>query len=278
MRHFLFSLALWLPFAALAQSPSGWTTQNALVEFDSRKSDPNSDLEFMYAINDPEGHSFLRSSSSTQGTILGCISNGRIVYEDDFHAEGNWIKLTISEEMVDSVCGENPRTIRNLEYEISRKKISGYIHKSRLKRMSSLHPILASKKAISKQITFYKFDSVSLEVGTQKFHRQNHKVIKQDQINYLVDGHHVWGMDGGLPTFETRTFQIQVGTQPVEIRHEDFAPFYQIKSDRWEMFADDFGGLYLFADGSDGAGGYTVVYTIMNGTITSVSARISYFA
>ena len=198
-------------------------------------------------IADPED-SFvnLRNTPSIKGSIDEQLQNGKVMFA--YEREGNWVLVEHSE-------------MESLQNE---KLTSGYVHKSRIKTISSLKQIKAASITANKAV--FENKNITVEVTTKDFIEPEH-TYKLDNNGYieLIDNKIPWGIDGGLPRTEYKEIIIQINgksvAMPIEALHNLYEPSLRSTSVYYDADKDS---LYIVATNSDGAGGYAAVFIIEN--------------
>jgi hypothetical protein len=194
-------------------------------------------------INDKDGFVNVRGSSDSKSHIIDTLRNGHFVWCFD-EPQGDWIYVDYKKE-------EHERT--------------GFIHKSRIKYISSFESI--SIKQLDHVQVIHKKDSISLIISKGDFIPKNANLTYgfNNDFKYLskVNGKPIWGTDGNIPKSLYKIIQIQIGnsriTLPKSAIENLFEPNLNYSACYYDKGKDV---LYLSGMNSDGAGGYVVLWVI----------------
>lgn len=193
-------------------------------------------------INDRDGYANLRDDASDKAKIVTKVTNGEFVSVDVEESKPNWIKVSL------------------------KNYSSGYINKSRLLLISNL-PALNKKHVFKNGCTVYD-DKISVTVKSSAFKRDLHKFSYHKDNKTVVDkidGHAVWGEDGDIPKRQITSINIVVGDIKLSIPKNAFKDLYEPNYSTLHVYMGKNDIIYIKMDNSDGAGGYTVIWTIKNG-------------
>ena len=190
------------------------------------------DYHSFAVINDPDGYTNVRSGPGSQHEVIGKVLEGEVFLVDasGSESENTWKQITLV------LSGDL-------------KQLSGYMHQSRIQMLSDLTLI----KDIEVQIKPFNENLYRFEYQTESGAKM---VIHQKTGDFF------WGTDGSLPrrAYERLTFTYCGRTYSVapSILANYFEP-----SPSWHYaYVDGAGNAYIIADNSDGAGGYTVVFSL----------------
>lgn len=193
-------------------------------------------------INDRDGYANLRDDASDKAKIVTKVTNGEFVSVDVEESKPNWIKVSL------------------------KNYSSGYINKSRLLLISNL-PALNKKHVFKNGCTVYD-DKISVTVKSSAFNPKLHKLIHHKGNSTMVDkidGHVVWGRDGDIPRTEIASIYVKIGDNQLSIPKNAFKDLYEPNYSTLRVYMGKNDIIYIKMDNSDGAGGYTVIWTIKNG-------------
>ena len=193
-------------------------------------------------IADPED-SFvnIRNTPSIKGRIDEKLQNGKIMFA--FEQKGNWILAQHSENKIVK---------------------SGYVHKSRVKKISSLKKI-KNTSSTENSISFDN-ENIYVEITMKSFIKPEH-TYKLDDYGYikLIDNNIPWGIDGGLPRTEYKEIVIKINGKNVTIPVESLKDLYEPNLSSTSVYYDAVkNNLYIVAGNSDGAGAYSLTFVIEN--------------
>ncbi|MEB0260186.1 MULTISPECIES: SH3 domain-containing protein [unclassified Mucilaginibacter] len=189
----------------------------------------------------------MRDKPNNKAKIATKITNGEFVFISDEESNANWIK----------VYAEN--------------NSSGYIHKSRIKLITKL-PSLKNKLVSTNRCNVFN-DTILVTVRSMAFNPKLHSFtyykdekgrVNKDVIN-KIDGHSVWGEDGGMPKTEFLSIRVSMGDVNISLPKSTFKDVYQPNYNNLNVYLGDGNTIYIKMDNSDGAGYYTVIWTIIDG-------------
>ncbi|MDJ1505576.1 SH3 domain-containing protein [Xanthocytophaga agilis] len=195
-------------------------------------------------IKDKDGYVNVRSKPDASSSILEKALESDVFYCHD--RKGDWYPVNM---------------------ERKEKRITGYIHASRVTFIETLDP-LPVKEEKTNTIVLQK-DSIRVELSTKPFVKsahtiQYHPTYKESVIS--IDHKPVWGEDGDLPTVAYRQIQIRMGTKQIELPDKALANLFEPTLFNTKVNYDkQLDQLYISSFNSDGAGGYTVVWIIKEG-------------
>lgn len=195
-------------------------------------------------ISDKDGFCNVRSSSEKANNIIDKLKNGHFVY--CFPNSTNWI---------------------DIDYSKDNKDLNGQVYKDRVIFVSSYLKIPILTEANNK-ITLQK-DSIKVVVIEQKFDKTKHKFSfykkAKDQIE-LVDNKKYWGKDGGVPTREYKSIEVNIGQRKVSLPKAAFENLYEPSLYNTKVNYDKTNDIvYIQSMNSDGAGSYEVIWKIEKG-------------
>jgi len=168
------------------------------------------------------------------------------------------------------IFGENPKNKEWAEIEYNKGGIytTGYIHKSRLKKLSLLEKIPVIKE--TKNSVTLGNDTVEIDISKKMFVRGDRRFTFNEDVSLIeINDNYVWGSDGDIPREEYNSFRIVMGKKtiilPVYAYYDLFNPnLYNTEA----FYSPDTNTLYLTSLNSDGAGGYVVLWSFLNGIFT----------
>lgn len=195
-------------------------------------------------ISDKDGFCNVRSSPEKSNNVIDKLANGHLVY-----------------------CLPNRTNWTDIVYSKYNKDLNGQVYKDRLIFVSSFLKIPILTEANNK-ITLQK-GSVKVVVTKQKFDKTKHKFsfnkAAKDQIE-LVDNKKYWGSDGGIPTREYKSIEVNIGQRKMSLPKVAFENLYEPSLDNTQVNYDKTNDIvYIQSMNSDGAGGYEVIWKIEKG-------------
>lgn len=196
-------------------------------------------------VQDTEGFVNVRSKPELKNNINDTLATGRVVW--CFEKEGEWHSVDYYKKGV----------FRN-----------GYIHRSRLKMISSFQKIPV-KKENTDQIVFQK-DSVQVMITLKNFVASENKLeyATDSGVKYLakINSKQPWGTDGSVPKKQYKAVEFTLGKRtslvPANAISDLFQPHFLFTQVFYDENSDT---LYISTDNSDGAGGYSLLFIIHKG-------------
>ncbi|MFN8437778.1 MAG: SH3 domain-containing protein [Cytophagales bacterium] len=198
-------------------------------------------------ISDKDGFVNIRNSPNISNNIIDTLTNGQIVF--CLEEEGEW---------------------RPIDYDLSRKNKSGYVHKSRIKLIENFDKVAYSN--LTDSIIEFKKDTIKLIVTKTKFitkhnNLQFHKGdTSKNEIGWLekINGNQIWGTDGNVPKNQYSKFTLILGKNKIYLPIDNL---FEPNIDYTTVNIDEKNNtIYISAMNSDGAGAYAVLWIIDNGT------------
>ena len=202
-------------------------------------------------VKDKDGYVNIRAKESIKSKIVGTLPNNTLVYGlfDTTHDETgeeiffNWIAVD-----------------------------KGYVHKSRLKKISDFRAI--EVKVQGNSIIFDDKD-VKVTITKQKFDKTKHKITKKEHDGWtelIIDGKAIYGIDiyGGnddsLPEDHYKSITVTMKGKNVPIPKSAYDDLYQIFYFSSSVYYDkEAEALYILAHNSENASAYEVCWQIVKG-------------
>ena len=197
--------------------------------------------EYYGIINDPDGYTNIRRSPSTKAEITGKILTNEIFYIEGLSE--NWFKINLIEENYNG----------------------GYIHSSRVQRLSDLETI-GKREYRSGSLTI-KDAKYEFTIGCSDFDISEHDYELQDGKWIIkIDGTSPYGVDGDYPKSEISTFQFKIDGTLVNTPISAISDLYESNLDAISIFKNTDGTIFIsMVQNSDGAGGYDAILLYRNG-------------
>ena len=204
------------------------------------------DIKESYAvIHDPDGFVNVRQEKSVKSPIVGKIYNENIF--TCFPDKSDWWKIV---QLNDGKTDNS-----NL--------LEGYIHKSRIVMLLNWKPL--NKKGVHyKDSSIFKNDSLIVVVRKTLFNVHKHKLKGKPNFISSIDGKPFWGTDGGIPKQAISSVTVKINGQPIFIPKDAFDDLYEPNLENLSVGFGPQSTIYILMLNSDGAGGYTVIWTIKN--------------
>ncbi|MDY0083091.1 MAG: hypothetical protein RBR74_07915 [Ignavibacteriaceae bacterium] len=94
------------------------------------------------------------------------------------------------------------------------------------------------------------------------------------KVKNIIDNHISYGIDGNAPKFEIANFSIKINNDFIEIPANFYSDIYEINLGNTEAYYFNNETLFIYLNGSDAAGSYSVKYVIgSNGYKTRILAE-----
>ena len=195
-------------------------------------------------VKDKDGYVNIRAKESVKSKIVGTLPNNTLVYglfdttQDETGEEifFNWIAVD-----------------------------KGYVHKSRLKKISDFRAI--EVKVQGNSIIFDDKD-VKVTITKQKFDKTKHKITKKEHDGWtelIIDGKKIYGIeDELLPDDHYKSITVTMKGKNVPIPKSAYDDLYQIfYFNRLIFYDEEAEALYIFASNSDASWAYIVCWQIV---------------
>ena len=187
-------------------------------------------------IKDKDGYVNVHEDANVKSRIIGKIYKDSLFAYDGEKAEWNYVSF---------------------------KFYGGYLHHSRIYPISNF-PSIKNKK-VYKDSCITENDTLTLKIKSSKFNLQGHKIRRKSNIVELIDGKRVWGTDGGLPKISISRVEVIIKGEKVIIPPSAYDDLYEPSFNTTQIYIRDDNIIYIEMTNSDGAGGYSIIWTIKNG-------------
>jgi hypothetical protein len=225
-------------------------------------------------INDPDGFVNVRDGKGTNAKVVGKLYNGQIFLFDSENKKDEWIWVSFDKKNFSDFSSKTAK----INFNDIENGTNSFIHRSRLLSIDDLpHLQLNQKNSLLTEMGLViKNDTIKLSIKTKSFLIKNHKIhrTKEGCIDcttaYVdkIDGKKPIGVDGGLPTVEISSIQLNIHNTNIDIPNDSFNDLYQPRLGSLNIYFDKKGNTYLYMPGnSDGAGAYDVVWVIKDGLL-----------
>lgn len=195
-------------------------------------------------ITDPDGYAHVRETPEKGDNIIDELSNGELVFRLD--TAGNWVMIDYGDES-------------EIKY--------GYIYHDRLKFISDYESI--PLKTLSKNSIQLANKEIKITLKQRAFDEAKHTYAYDEEYSNVIihiDNRNFMGTDGEMPTTEYQSVQIEMGKNNViALPPAAFEYLYQPNLENTKAYYNHEADiLYITSMNSDGAGGYQVVWEIVN--------------
>lgn len=195
-------------------------------------------------ISDKDGYVNVRQDALKASAVIDSLRNGHLVY--CFENKGNWT---------------------NIDYSKKTAYRNGYVYVDRYKVISSYPAIpVVGQTASSVRLSA---DSIDIIVTQKAFNKAGHTFgyFKDTPgIIELIDGKKYWGTDGGIPATEYAAITVKVGRKTINLPASAMQNLFEPNLYAAKVNFDKEGDvIYIQSMNGDGAGGYEVIWKIVNG-------------
>ncbi|MEM6841756.1 MAG: hypothetical protein AAF632_05995 [Bacteroidota bacterium] len=196
-------------------------------------------------IDDPDGYVNIRKGLGTNTKIVGKFVEDEVFYFYEDKSQ-EWY------------------SVYKFDMSLNRSK-EGFIHKSRIKEISSLKSI-GRKGAISRGRVISN-DTLNFSIVLKNFDRLKHKYELQDEKWVVkIDNKRPWGVDGGYPTAEIQSLHLKINGKTVSFPKDAYIDIFELDLSSLKIYQNTSGTLFIATSNSDGAGYYDLVWKIQDRT------------
>ncbi|MGV3461571.1 MAG: SH3 domain-containing protein [Flavobacterium sp.] len=194
-------------------------------------------------IHDPnDNYANIRKEADSKSKIIKKLKNGAVIFCHE--EQGDWMQ------------------VEDLEQS---KPLSGYIHKSLVKKLTSFTQL---KSEINKNNAVFTGKNLTVEIVAEPFQKAEHKyTFYQDNKDIVstIDGSKFWGADGGYPRVQYKSVTLKFGNKTYQLPKQALEHLYEPNFDFTGVYYDSKNDrIYITASNSDGAGGYCFAWIIEN--------------
>ena len=197
-------------------------------------------------VKDKDGYVNIRAKENVKSKIVGTLKNNTLVYEflDEEFNPSNWVHID-----------------------------SGYVHKSRLKKINEFPSIGEGKEKETENSITIAEKGISITISTQKFDKTKHKITEKkhkEYSEYIIDGKRAQGLDGGLflPEDHYKSITVTINGKNVPIPKSAYDDLYEVAmyTDNNAVYYDkEEDTIYIIAHNGSGAFSYEVCWQIVKG-------------
>lgn len=210
-------------------------------------------------VEDKDGYVNIRSEQSAKSRIIDTLHSGRILYILFLDEQkGDWLDCSFARK------GKN---------------VSGYIHKSKVKLLTSFKKI--KEKVVKNQVSFLN-QKLNISITKEPFIAKNNKLKyrkrnpKSTEETYLqkINGKDFYGTDGDLPREQYGKSIIKYDSIITILKTETF---FCPNLESHELYWDEKNNIYyLTTTNGDGAGAYVALWVIKEGKIIDIETDIPF--
>jgi len=197
--------------------------------------------EILRVVEDKDGTANVRAGASLDAKVTGKVTSGAVV--SAFSTKSDFTEVD---------AGGDPAG-------------DHFIHSSRLRKLTGWKQVAAAKSGSEDKGTV-SHAGAQAEVTAAKFVDKNHKVTRNKDGQQLVDGRHPWGTDGGPPV-KSLALAVTLNGKAVEIPASATHDLYEPDMNQLTLLTpgDPAKQMVIAMWNSDGAGGYLVAWSFVNG-------------
>ena len=191
-------------------------------------------------IKDTDGFTNVRKLPKIDSEIIYKLKDSEVFsyQETENESESDWITVYISKNKYQLECGEGDTFI-------------GYIHKSRLCPIENL--------------TKYSGTEFSFKYNLKKFSLENKISDFDGKWLTKINGRRIYGTDGNIPKTEVIGIETSINGKSIEIPNIFYEDIFECNNEfEINRNKDDF---IVHQWNSDGAGGYLIVWVLVNGKL-----------
>ena len=194
-------------------------------------------------VKDKDGYVNIRAKESVKSKIVGTLPNNTLVYEflDEEFNPSNWVHID-----------------------------SGYVHKSRLKRIYEFPSIGKGKKKETENSITIAEKGISVTLTRQLFDKTKHKITKKKHKDYeelIIDGKRAQGADF-IPEDHYKSIIVTINGKNVSIPKSAYDDLYEVAmyTENNAVYYDkEEDTIYIIAHNGSGAYAYEVCWQIVKG-------------
>ncbi|VXD13399.1 SH3 domain-containing protein [Marinoscillum sp. 108] len=192
-------------------------------------------------INDPDGYTNVRKGPGTNYEIVAKAQDNEIFYIED--SDSDWFLI----------------------YLIENNYLEGYIHSSRVRRISELQPI--GEREYKSGLLTIKDKKYEFTIARSDFKKSEHEYeLQDDKWVIKIDGTSPYGVDGNYPSTQISTFKFKIDSTTVNTPKSAYSDLYENNLGATSIFKNTDGTIYItMAENSDGAGAYDAVWLFKDG-------------
>jgi hypothetical protein len=192
-------------------------------------------------INDKDGYVNIRENRSITSRIVGKINND-CVFSYDESDKSDWVRVYT--QYTEDASGGT----------------AGFVHKSRILPLSAFKTIKTTK--FLKDSCIARNDSLIVIIKSSPFNPAKHRLFYADKELKKIDGKFIWGTDGEVPKTTISSLKIIRKGEVITVPQSALNNLYEPRFETLKVFAGANDSIYIELDNSDGAGAYSIIWTI----------------
>lgn len=201
-------------------------------------------------VQDEDGFCNIRKSpkvpdKQSENNIITKLYNGHILYCLPDGNKDNWL---------------------DVDFEKNNVFMSGYIYKNRVRFITSYPKVEQIYK--SNSLVKLRRENIEIIVSKEKFDKTTANLTFDEKQKWLkkINGKKIYGTDGNIPQYQYATIVVRFGDTRLSLPKEAFANLYEPNLYKTQANYDEKNKtLYIQSMNSDGAGGYLVLWKVVNG-------------
>ncbi|MFN0125069.1 MAG: SH3 domain-containing protein [Verrucomicrobiales bacterium] len=197
--------------------------------------------EVLHVVEDKDGAANVRAAASMDSKVTGKVTSGVVVAA--FSTRGDWTEIDWSGSTAPG----------------------SFMHNSRLKKLKGWKQMKVTK-GHTEDMGTATYAGAEATVTAAPFVEKEHRIKKEKNGPTLVDGRSPWGVDSGLPT-RSLTLAVKLDGKPVAVPAEATRDLFEPNMDSLVILTPGKPAAQLVVAmwNSDGAGGYLVAWSFVNG-------------
>ncbi len=231
----------------------------------------NAQKEGLAIINDPDGYVNIRNDT---GKIISRLFNGD-VFMCDLENDADIRTTVVFNPEISSLSLEEKKYYskfigpeNNCDTLSKSCWVEGFISKKKFIWLNDLPRVKSTLTGMRHSMEAkIGNDSLTIDIQRASFDINQHKIKKSAEGERIesIDGMKPYGIDGEIPTWEVSTLSLNIHGKTIPIPVSAYKDIYEPHLKNFYATYDKKGNIYLLLSGSDGAGGYNMVWIIKKG-------------
>ena len=202
-------------------------------------------------IQDKDGYVLVRDSSSVKSKAIDTLRENDIFYWGNLEGrtKSNWI---------------------GVNYYMGKFERYGFVHNSRVKLLYNFERLKRNSKKSNLEFIL-KDSTIQVNIEVDTFYKKDYKILykkSEDGYKFIdkINGKFYYGCDGGIPSQRYKSLEIIWNRKNIIIPKVAFDDLFEPNFDlTFATYDSKTNRLFIFADNSDAAGSYSVVWIFKNG-------------